>query len=53
MKKIILFIAIVSVTNAVSQTGKLKTITIDSLKLITDDFIGYDKFAFYYYIKDL
>lgn len=52
MKKIILLITLVSTWTAISQNIKLEAITTDTINVIADDFIGYDQFEFYYYIKD-
>jgi hypothetical protein len=51
MKKIILFITLVSTLSAVSQNAEFKTIAINT-NIIGDDFIGYDQFDFYYYINN-
>lgn len=52
MKKIILFITLVSTLSAVSQNPEFKAIAINTINVVADDFIGYDQFDFYYYIKD-
>jgi hypothetical protein len=52
MKKIILFITLVSTLSAVSQNSEIKAIAINTINVVADDFIGYDQFDFYYYIKD-
>ncbi|WP_016990474.1 hypothetical protein [Flavobacterium sp. ACAM 123] len=52
MKKIILLITLVSALSAVSQNTEFKTIAINTVSVIADDFIGYDQFEFYYYVKD-
>jgi hypothetical protein len=52
MKKIILFITLVSTLSAVSQNAEFKTIAINTVNIIGDDFIGYDQFEFYYYINN-
>ncbi|MEZ7504113.1 hypothetical protein [Flavobacterium sp. Arc2] len=52
MKKIILFIALVSTWSAISQNTKLEISITDTINIRADDFIGYDQFDFYYYIKD-
>ncbi|MEZ7499978.1 hypothetical protein QO200_14660 [Flavobacterium sp. Arc3] len=52
MKKIILFIALVSTWSAISQNTKLEISITDTINIRVDDFIGYDQFDFYYYIKD-
>ena len=52
MKKIILFITLVSTLSAVSQNSEFKAIAINTINVVADDFIGYDQFDFYYYIKD-
>ena len=52
MKKIILFITLVSTLSAVSQNAEFKTIAINTVNIIGNDFIGYDQFDFYYYINN-
>jgi hypothetical protein len=51
MKKIILFITLVSTLSAVNVV-EFKTIAINTVNIIGDDFIGYDQFEFYYYINN-
>jgi hypothetical protein len=52
MKKTLLLIAFVSTMVAASQNTKIQIISTDTINVIVDDFIGYDQFKFFYYVKD-
>ncbi|PKH67109.1 hypothetical protein CXF59_14555 [Flavobacterium sp. ALD4] len=52
MKKLITFFFLFSLSVAFGQNQKIYANTTDTLNVVADDFIGYDQFDFYYYIKD-
>ena len=51
MKKLVFLFIIASFTAVSSQNQKLTALKIDSIRFVSDDFLGYDSFGFYYTIK--